>query len=96
MFSIKSMFKILSVELVPKVHLCHADCNLLFCATYHWNTYISFWFALLEDKATKMFSLVAVASLKILLGINLGTLAVISSAFFVSVSLATKNSLIPV
>ena len=43
-----------------------------------------------------MFSLVAAVSLKILVGINFGTFAVISSAFFVSVSDAMKNSLIPV
>ena len=48
------------------------------------------------DKAIKIFSVVEVASLKTLAGINLGTLAVISSAFFVSVSDATKNSLTPV
>ena len=42
-----------------------------------------------------MFSVVEVASLKTLAGTNLGTLAVISSAFFVSVSDATKNSLTP-
>ena len=54
------------------------------------------WELVFEDNTINIFSLVAEVSLKTLLGKYFGTLAVISSAFFVSVSDAMKNSLIPV